>query len=174
MVRRTATIKVGVSSNHEDLQRGFSRISGGLNRAMLEGVEEGTLRLAGAIRSGIPIGNPDPLGRQPGQGHPQHARDTWNHLVERTPRGGRGIVSSDDEIAFYYWSGTRPHPITAIRSRALRFFFRGHERFFANVWHPGTRPHPYVEEGGARAEADIKSRFDDAVGDVFDREDLRA
>lgn len=104
----------------------------------------------------------------------EHARDTWHHLVERTPTGGRGIASSDDMVSYLYWHGTREHPIVAIRKRALTFFWRGYQRFFRSVLHPGTRPHPFIEEAGERVEPFLKEDFDRPVSRVFDAEDGRA
>lgn len=174
MARRTATIRVGVRSNHEDLIRGFSRIDRNLTEAAFEGTQDATLRLAGAIRSRIPYSNPDPLGRagRTMDDH-THARETWTHHVERTPKGGRGIASSDDFISYLYWHGVKEHPIVATRKK-LHFLFRGVERWFASVWHPGFRPHPFVEEAGQQNEALLKGDFDSHVERVFRSEDGRA
>jgi hypothetical protein len=46
-------------------------------------------------------------------------------------------------------------------------------RHFRQVYHPGTRPHPYIEEGGYRSEPFIKDEFDKAAERVFDGEGLR-
>jgi hypothetical protein len=171
--KRRATIKVGVQSNHEDLIRGFSRIDRNLTQAAFEGTQDATERLVGAIRSGIPFSNPDPLGRAGRTvDDREHARNTWGHMVERTPKGGRGIASSDNFISYLYWHGVQEHPIVATRKK-LRFFWRGHERFFANVLHPGFRPHPFIEEAGQRVEAFLKEDFDRPVSRVFDAEDGR-
>ena len=168
MAVRRATVEVGTRSNAEDLIRGFSRIDRRLNEAMYEGTHQGILRLQSAIKSGIPFGSPE---RKPD--HVEHARETWHYSILKTASGGRAISSSDDEISYYYHSGTREHPIHAIRARALRFFWKGRMRSFKSVWHPGTRAHPFVEEGGAQAEAGIKRDFDTEVAEVFRSEEVR-
>lgn len=171
MATYTATIKVGTRDNVPDLTRGFSRIDRDLDVAMFRGTEAAAIRLEGAIKSGLPFGVPGITGRDPR--NPEHARESWGRMIEPTPHGGRAVVSSDNFISYLYWHGTEPHPIVAIRAKALRFFFRGHKRFFQNVWHPGTRPHPFVEEGGEVAEPGMKGEFDSEVDDIFTREDFR-
>ena len=67
-----------------------------------------------------------------------------------------------------YWPyvefGTRPHEILPVRARALRFQVGGGIVFAARVWHPGTKPHPFVAE---TAEA-VKEKIGEIWKKVFE------
>ena len=63
----------------------------------------------------------------------------------------RQVSTSSMEIgataphAIFVHQGTRPHEILPVRAKALRFNWRGKIVFFRRVWHPGTKPNPFVK-----------------------------
>lgn len=48
--------------------------------------------------------------------------------------------------AKYVVNGTRPHMISPMRGKALRFFIRGQVVFSKGVRHPGTRPNRFLQK----------------------------
>ena len=48
--------------------------------------------------------------------------------------------------------GTPPHIIRARRAKALHFIWKGKERFFRLVHHPGTKPNDFVLKGARKFE----------------------
>jgi len=54
-----------------------------------------------------------------------------------------GLEATADYAAVVH-EGSRPHRITARRAEYLHFWWRGREVFRKSVWHPGTRPRPFL------------------------------
>lgn len=53
-------------------------------------------------------------------------------------------VEATSQAALYHHEGTRPHAILPRRARALRFKQGGRVVYARRVFHPGTRPNPYL------------------------------
>lgn len=53
-------------------------------------------------------------------------------------------VSATSKAALLHHEGTRPHVIVPRRARALRFKQGGRVVYAQRVFHPGTRPNPYL------------------------------
>lgn len=75
-------------------------------------------------------------------------RDLERSIVKRLISGDGGdpgcLVGSDQPYALLHHEGTRPHDITPVRAKALRFRTTGGVRFAKRVRHPGTAPNPYL------------------------------
>lgn len=96
-----------------------------------------------------------------------------------TPKGGRGAVGSNDEIAEILERGSAPHVIRpkpervaryaaeGKRGPALRFRIGARTIYRAYVNHPGTRAYRWLERSGTRTEPLSKMAFDRAVGRVL-------
>ncbi len=61
--------------------------------------------------------------------------------------------------AIYVSLGTRPHNIYPVHSRTLRFEAAGGIKFAKHVFHPGTRPNPYLEEALEATKEQIEPIF---------------
>lgn len=100
------------------------------------------------------------------QDTPDWVSEGWtpeDRVYTPLPDGARVTLRNDDEFAYYYWSGTKAHPIVARFAQALHFFIGGRELFRKSVQHPGTKKHPYVEEAGAAALPAMRQSYEDAV-----------
>ena len=111
------------------------------------------------------------------QDAPEWVSEGWGAVgsrsIEPLADGARVNLSNTDEIAFYYWSGTKKHPIVARFAQALRFVWPNApasmpaasdgRHYFRRVMHPGTKKHPYIEEAGAGALPAMQGSFEDAV-----------
>jgi len=64
-------------------------------------------------------------------------------IVKRTTKDS-AEVGPTVSYAPYVEFGTKPHEIRPINARALRFEVGGRTVFAKTVWHPGTRPHPFI------------------------------
>lgn len=112
------------------------------------------------------------------QNAPEWVARGWGDVGSRTitplTDGARVTLGNSNEIAYYYWSGTKKHPIVARFAQALRFMWPGAppgagppaadgHHYFKRVMHPGTKPHPYVEQTGAAALPEMRGSFEEAV-----------
>ena len=71
-----------------------------------------------------------------------------NSLFSRQIGKASMEIGSNSLIGVFVHQGTRPHEILPVRAQALRFRVGGiHGSFiFARrVWHPGTKPNPFVK-----------------------------
>ncbi len=141
----TATLELWAGAD-ADLD-GLDYLAARLDRAMLEGTVDAAHEMEAAIRAQLP----DSLAR------------TWQMRITALPDGAVVTLFTEDEIAYYWWSGTRAHPIEARRAEALAFHWRGAQRFYRSVWHPGTQKHPYVELAGGLAGRDMRESYEEAV-----------
>ena len=76
-------------------------------------------------------------------------------------------IGSNSLIGVFVHQGTKPHEILPVRAKALRFRVGGmHGRFiFARrVWHPGTKPNPFVKRTVDRLVTFIRTEFIDRMG----------
>lgn len=62
----------------------------------------------------------------------------------RTPGGVFAEVGATNKVALLHHQGSRPHVILPQRGRALRFKSGGRVVYARQVFHPGTRPNPYL------------------------------
>lgn len=60
-------------------------------------------------------------------------------------------VSANAKYAGWVEDGTQPHPIRARRKKALRFVQNGAVTFRKSVFHPGTKPRPFMKEAQEKA-----------------------
>lgn len=51
--------------------------------------------------------------------------------------------------AIFLREGTKMHKIQPVHAKALRFELDGSVVFAKRVWHPGTKPHPFIAEAAA-------------------------
>lgn len=141
----------------------YERLADDLDAAM----QEGAIDAADVLAERIAQDTPDWVARG------------WRQPDSRTitplPDGARVTLRNDDEFAYYYWSGTKKHPIVARFAQALAFFWPNApaiagqpagadgKHLFRSVMHPGTKKHPYVEESGAAALPAMRQSYEDAV-----------
>lgn len=92
-----------------------------------------------------------------------HAQDSWRRRIIPYANGAMVVLFTEDRVAYWYWSGTKAHPIVARFAQALHFWSGGNEYFRRAVKHPGTRPHPYVEQAGAATLPLQRERYDVAI-----------
>lgn len=59
-----------------------------------------------------------------------------------------GGVEATADYAAPVHEGSRPHRIVARRAEYLHFWWHGREVFRKSVWHPGTRPRPFLRNAG--------------------------
>lgn len=67
-------------------------------------------------------------------------------------------VTSNNAIAGYLETGTRPHVISAKPGGTLRFVQNGQVRFAKSVRHPGTKPKHFAEAEDVRTAPILESR----------------
>lgn len=65
-----------------------------------------------------------------------------------TAHVGANPTGEEIGVAYFHHQGTRPHPIYPVRARYLRFPDRrtGQIQFRKRVFHPGTKPNPYLTD----------------------------
>ena len=73
----------------------------------------------------------------------------------------RAVIGPAVPYAVYVEYGTGPHEILPIHARALRFEVEGRIVFAARVWHPGTRPQPFVRETAEQIREEVSEVFHD-------------
>lgn len=61
--------------------------------------------------------------------------------------------------AVYVAEGTRPHTIQPVNASALRFEVGGKIVFTRLIRHPGTKPHPFLQETAEATSQRIKSEW---------------
>ncbi|UXE04399.1 tail assembly chaperone [Mycobacterium phage Funsized] len=101
-----------------------------------------TRRIANQARADVPVrtGN---LGR------------TIGEMPQRyVPYHVSGGVEATADYAAAVHEGSRAHFIRARRAEALHFFWHGREMFRRSVWHPGTRPRPFLRNAARRVVAE--------------------
>lgn len=74
-------------------------------------------------------------------------------------------TSANAKHAKWIEEGTKPHVIEARRKRALRFVQNGTVRFATRVYHPGTKPRPFMQ----RARDRVEPLFDRLCKESIDR-----
>lgn len=74
--------------------------------------------------------------------------------VRAGPTGLSGVIWCDHHAVHLVLRGTRPHPIRPRRKKGkngrpamLRFEVGGEVLFRREVFHPGTRPNPFLQRG---------------------------
>ncbi len=100
--------------------------------------------------------------------------DRTGALTRSIRRGGvgwhgkelRGEVTSGVHYGKYVEQGTRPHPIVARRARVLHFIVDGKEMFTPQVWHPGSRPYPFLGPAVLRTEGEFFKIFNTAFDEA--------
>lgn len=152
-------VTIGVRHNAGEVASELLSVPPRLDVAMVRAVVDGTGLLQAAMRAEIPRSdNPGP-----------HAQDDIQRRLKVGPDGRvTGESTTNNEILYYRWSGTKPHRIEPKRAKALRFRgSSGNFVFAGGVNHPGTKPHPWIETAGEKSEAAIKSGFEREVGAVL-------
>ena len=140
-----AVVTIHVEHNAPEVEREILAIPPRLDRALSEGVEEGTQILRTFLIAEVV--------RRTSMDLP-----TAERIVESELSGGRG------EVSF-----TRPHPYT-IRARnaaALSFIWNGQRVFFRSVRHPGSRPYKLVGVAGEHSERLVGENFERKVAEVL-------
>ena len=85
-----------------------------------------------------------------------------NSLFSRQVSPSRMEIGSSSPISVYVHGGTRPHEIRPVRAQALRFRvggMYGKYVFAKRVWHPGTKPNPFVKRTVDRLVVFIRKEF---------------
>lgn len=152
-------VTIGVRHNAGEVASELLSIPPRLDAAIVREVVDGTGILHAAMRAEIPRSdNPGP-----------HAQDDIQRRLKVGPDGRvTGELTTNNEVLYYRWSGTRPHRIEPKVAKALRFRgSSGNFVFARGVNHPGTRPHPWIEAAAEKSEAAIKAGFERAVGEVL-------
>lgn len=152
-------VTINVRHNAGEVVSELLSIPPRLDTAMVRAVVDGTGILHAAMRAEIP--------RSEGPG--PHTQDD---IQRRLKVGADGRVTAEsttnNEVLYYRWSGTKPHRIEPKRAKALRFRgSSGNFVFARGVNHPGTKPHPWIETAGEKSEAAIKAGFEREVGEVL-------
>ncbi len=141
------TARLELWAEAEDDLQGLDALPSAFDRAMLEGTIDAAEDLEAAIKGQLP----DSLAR------------TWRRSITALPNGAIVTLFTEDEVAYYWWSGTRAHEIAARYAKALRFNWQGSWWYRQSVWHPGTQRHPYVEFAGGFAARDMRGSYEEAV-----------
>ncbi len=99
---------------------------------------------------------------------------THGHIVERTPvdtgnlrksikiekdTDGNWFIGTNVEYAEDVELGTKPHKITPVKKKALKFKIDGKDVFAKSVQHPGTQGVGMFKSGVTFAESRIKDKF---------------
>ena len=79
--------------------------------------------------------------------------------IRRTVSGFESEISPQVPYAVYVEYGTRPHTITPVRARALRFEVGGEPVFTRLVHHPGTKPNPFVRRAAEKTVRKVSSTW---------------
>ena len=79
--------------------------------------------------------------------------------IRKTIRERAAVIGPTVPYAIYVEYGTRPHEIRPVHARALRFEVAGEVVFATRVWHPGTKPQPFVRETAEETVKEIPSLF---------------
>lgn len=109
----------------------FARVPEQVKALIARGVTEMTEEIAGAVREELP----SRTGTTRRSVRAVYGQQDGDAVVARVVIGGAGAL---------LLGGTRAHVIEPNRARALRFVVNGQVVFAKRVYHPGTRPDPYV------------------------------
>jgi hypothetical protein len=71
--------------------------------------------------------------------------------------------------AIFIINGTKPHAIHARRVKFLRFMWHGRIVFRRSVWHPGTKPRPFLDDMAKVMDPIFHERMRQMVSGVTDR-----
>lgn len=82
-------------------------------------------------------------------------RASITRAIVNTRRGATGIVKAGENAARLNF-GTRAHRIEARNVRFLKFEQNGQTVFRRSVWHPGTRPDPFLDSAAAFAKNELE------------------
>lgn len=67
--------------------------------------------------------------------------------IRRTPGGDfQGVIKVEHHAALWVINGTRPHRITPVTAKALRFTVDGRVVYARVVNHPGNKANPFPQE----------------------------
>ena len=83
--------------------------------------------------------------------------------IRKIVKPNKAVIGPIVPYAIYVEYGTRPHEILPVHARTLRFEVDGRIVFAARVWHPGTRPQPFVRETAEQ----IREEAAEVFRDVF-------
>jgi hypothetical protein len=75
-------------------------------------------------------------------------------------------IGSPLDLARWIAEGTRPHAIEAKAATVLRFIADGKTVYAKRVEHPGTRPHPFLDQALDDRREAILARLAAAVGEA--------
>ena len=77
--------------------------------------------------------------------------------------GGVYLDLGISRYANWVHEGTRPHQITPVNRKSLRWATGGGFKFAKKVMHPGTKPDQFVYQALERKESSIMQRYGDAL-----------
>jgi len=80
---------------------------------------------------------------------------------------GKAQVSANARYASWVENGTRPHEILPRRKKVLRFVQHGEVRFAKRVFHPGTKPRPFMQEAQDKATPLFERLVREAASNAF-------
>ena len=83
--------------------------------------------------------------------------------IRKIVKPSRAVIGPTVPYAIYVEYGTKPHEILPVHARALRFEVEGRIVFAARVWHPGTRPQPFVRETAEQIREEVSEVFHDIL-----------
>lgn len=89
-------------------------------------------------------------------------RESITGEVNDTATGASGEVTAGENAARLN-DGTRPHTITAVRAKVLRFAMGGQAMFRRSVNHPGTKPDPFLDRAADAAEEALEQGVEAAL-----------
>lgn len=81
-----------------------------------------------------------------------------------------GISAWGVPYGVFVHEGTRPHRITPVKKKTLRWL-SGNGRFFyfsKRVWHPGTKPDPFIYKAAENETANINDIFDRRINKALE------
>ena len=138
-------VAVHVQHNAPEVEREILAIPPRLDRALSEGVEEGTQILRSFLVAEVV--------RRTSMDLP-----TAERIVDSELSGDKG------EVGF---TPPRPYTIRAKNASALSFIWQGRRVFFRSVRHPGSRPYKLVGVAGEHSERLVGENFERKVAEVL-------
>jgi len=79
--------------------------------------------------------------------------------IRRTVSGFESEISPQVSYVVYVEYGTRPHTITPVRAKVLRFEVGGEIVFTRLVHHPGAKPNPFVRRTAEKTMRKVPSAW---------------
>lgn len=76
----------------------------------------------------------------------------------------KGIVESTVKYGIFVHEGTKSHIIRPVRRKAL--YWKGARSPVKSVYHPGTRPNPFMKRGASRSEGRVQAIFQRAINQI--------